>query len=71
MNRVNKLYDSGRLQDALGQRAQDLVRAVNDSHVATQLAESWRGLVKKYGGYAAAGALPFGGYELVKHLLGE
>jgi hypothetical protein len=71
ISRVNKLYDSGRLQDALGQRAQDLVRAVNDSHVATQLAESWRGLVKKYGGYAAAGALPFGGYELVRHLLGE
>ncbi len=69
--RVQKLYDSGRLQDALGSRAADLLRAVNDSHVASQLAESWRAMAKKYGGYAAAGALPFGGYELVKHLLGE
>lgn len=72
VNRVNKMYDAGRLQDALGQsRAADLLRAVNDSHVANQLAQSWRGIVKKYGGYAAAGALPFGGYELVRHLLGE
>jgi hypothetical protein len=70
--RVQKLYDSGRLQDALGQsRTADLLRAINDSHAATQLAESWRGLAKKVGGYAAAGALPIGGYELVRHLLGE
>ncbi len=70
--RVQKLYDSGRLQDAVGQsRAADLLRAVNDSHAASRLAESWRGIAKKYGGYAVAGALPFGGYELVKHLLGE
>jgi hypothetical protein len=71
-NRVQKLYDSGRLQDALGQsRAADMLRAVNDSHAASQLAESVRGMVKKYGGYAAGAALPVGGFELVKHLLGE
>ena len=71
-SRVQKLYDSGRLQDAVGQsRAADLLRAVNDSHAASQLAESVRGMVKKYGGYAAGAALPVGGFELVKHLLGE
>jgi hypothetical protein len=69
--RVNKMYDSGRLQDALGQRAADFVRAVNDSHVASQLAESWRGMAKTTGKYVGLGSLPFGGYELVKHLLGE
>jgi hypothetical protein len=51
--------------------AADMLRAVNDSHVASQIAESVRGMAKKYGGYAAVGALPFGGYDLVKHLLGE
>lgn len=69
--RVQKLYDSGRLQDALGSRAADLLRAVNDSHAATQLAQSWRAMAGKVGGYAAAGALPIGGWELVRHLLGE
>jgi len=71
VSRVNKLYDSGRLQDALGSRAADLLRAVNDSHVASQLAESWRAMAKSGAKYAGLGSLPFGGYELVKHLFGE
>lgn len=72
VGRVNKMYDSGRLQDALGkQRSDDLLRAVNDTHVASQTAESWKAMAKRYGGYAAAGALPVGGYELIRHLLGE
>ena len=67
--RVQKLFDAGRLQDALGHsRAADLLRAVNDSHAATQLAESWRAMAKKYGKYAAVG-IP--GYELIRHLLGD
>jgi len=70
-SRVQKMYDSGRLQDALGNRAAELVQAVNDSHAVNQLAQSWRGIMKKYTGYAAIGALPFGGYEAVRHFLGE
>jgi hypothetical protein len=70
--RVNKLYDAGRLQDALGQqRSEDLLRAVNDSHVSSQTAQSWARLAKTGAKYAAYGALPFGGYEIVRHLLGE
>lgn len=70
--RVNKLYDSGRLQDALGKsRSDDLLRAINDSHVASQTAQSWAKLAKTGAKYAAYGALPFGGYEIVRHLLGE
>jgi hypothetical protein len=72
VNRVNKMYDSGRLQDALGkQRSDDLVRAVNDAHAASQTAQNWIRLAKTGARYAAYGTLPFGTYEVVRHLLGE
>lgn len=71
-SRVNKLYDSGRLHDALGKdRSDDLLRAVNDSHVAGQAAQSWSRLLRTGAKYAAYGALPLGGYEIARHLLGD
>lgn len=69
--RVNKMYDSGRLQDALGERSKAFLQALNDSHVASQTAQAWSQLMKRGARYAAYGALPFGGYEMIRHLLGE
>jgi hypothetical protein len=68
-SRVNKLYDSGRLQDALGdQRSGDLVRATNDAHAASQTAQNVRNLA----GSAAKHTLYYGAtWELLKHLFGE
>lgn len=70
--RLNNLYNAGRLQDALEQeRLAGLLRAVNDSHVASQTAQRWAKLAKTAAKCGAYGALPFGGYEIVWHLLGE
>ncbi len=68
-SRVNKLYDFGRLQDALGdQRSGDLLRATNDAHAASQTAQTVRNLA----GSAAKHTLYYGAtWELLKHLFGE
>ena len=71
-SRVNKLYDSGRLQDAVGQqRAGDLLRATNDAQAASQTVQNLRSAAgstaKHLGWYSGAGAV----YELLHHLTGE
>lgn len=68
-SRVNKLYDSGRLQDAIGTgRSSDLLRATNDAHAASQTAQNLRQLA----GSTAKHTLYYGAtWELLKHLLGE
>lgn len=67
--RVNKLYDSKRLQDAVGAgRSGDLLRATNDAHAASQTAQNLRQLA----GSTAKHTLYYGAtWELLKHLLGE
>jgi hypothetical protein len=68
-NRVNKLYDSGRLQEAVGaERSGDLLRATNDAQAASQTAQNLRQLA----GSTARHTLYYGAtWELLKHLLGE
>lgn len=68
-SRVNRLYDSGRLQDALGdQRSGDFVRATNDAHAASQTAQNVRNLA----GSTAKHTLDYGAtWELLKHLFGN
>ncbi len=71
-SRVNKLYDSGRLQDAVGAgRSGDLLRATNDAHAINQTVQNLRNVAgstaKHVGWYGSAGVV----YELLHHLLGE
>lgn len=71
-NRVNKLYDSGRLQDAIGAgRSGDLLRATNEAHAVSQTVQNLRSAAgstaRHLGGYSTAGIL----YEVLRHMWGE
>jgi len=71
-SRVNKLYDSGRLQDALGdQRSGDLVRATNDAHAASQTAQNVRNLAGSAAKHILRPLYYGATWELLKHLFGE
>ena len=70
--RVNKLYDSGRLQDAIGdQRSGDLLRATNDAHAASQTAQNVRNLAGSAAKHILRPLYYGATWELLKHLFGE
>jgi hypothetical protein len=73
--RLQKMLDSGRIQQAIGpDRAKALRVASNDAEVDTKSAGTLKSLLHKYAGGLATSAgigSGYGGYEILHHLLGE
>lgn len=68
--RLDKMINSGRINDAIGPERATAVRAAsNDAQADSQTIQSLKAMAKKYAPYAALG-IP-GMYELIHHLAGE
>jgi hypothetical protein len=69
--RINGLYNSGRLQQALGpEKAADMLQAVDAAHLRVLKAKAAQNLIKSAVKVGASGAGMAGAYEVGKHLVG-
>jgi hypothetical protein len=67
--RVNKMYDAGRLQAAIGEdRSNQMLQSVNDAHATRRTVQNITNLAERGLKHAGVTMLT---YEFIKHLLGE
>jgi hypothetical protein len=71
-SRINRLYDSGRLQDAVGQKnAESLLEHANNAYIRQQKILSNQALAKTVGKYAVHAAELDTGGALAAHYIGH